>query len=51
MRPFTLPSSNMTGSGEGSGPEVIVSRARQAITLDLVERTVELLEAEFYLSE
>ncbi|MFC2023806.1 hypothetical protein ACFLT5_03625 [Chloroflexota bacterium] len=37
----TLPFLVMTGSSEGSEPEVMVSRARQAITLDMVERALE----------
>lgn len=36
----TLPLLIMTGSGEDSLPEQMVSRARQAITLDLVERAL-----------
>jgi hypothetical protein len=36
----TLPMLIMTGSGEGSPPEQMVSLARQAITLDLVDRAL-----------
>lgn len=35
-----LPLLIMTGAGEGSEPEQMVSRARQAVTLDLVERAL-----------
>jgi CTP:molybdopterin cytidylyltransferase MocA len=35
-----LPLLIMTGASEGTGPERMVSRARQAITLDLVERAL-----------
>ena len=47
----TLPFLIMTGSNEAGKPEVMISRARQAITLDPVKRTMELLEAGFYRSE
>ncbi len=40
MATETLPLLIMTGSSEGSEPERMVSRARQAITLDLVERAL-----------
>ncbi len=40
MAAQTLPLLIMTGSSEGSEPERMVSRARQAITLDLVERAL-----------
>ena len=40
MTTDTLPLLIMTGSSEGSEPERMVSRARQAITLDLVERAL-----------
>jgi hypothetical protein len=36
----TLPFLVMTGVSEGSGPERMVSRARQAVTLDLVTRAL-----------
>jgi hypothetical protein len=38
MKSRTLPMLIMTGTSEGSEPEQMVSLARQAITLDLVER-------------
>ncbi|MFC2016027.1 hypothetical protein ACFLUM_03755 [Chloroflexota bacterium] len=41
MSTQTLPFLVMTGSSEGSEPEVMVSRARQAITLDMVDRALE----------
>ena len=37
----TLPFLVMTGSSEASEPELMVSRARQAITLDLVQRALD----------
>jgi hypothetical protein len=40
MAAHTLPMLIMTGSSEGSLPERMVSLARQAITLDLVERAL-----------
>ena len=40
MTPDRLPLLIMTGSSEGSEPERMVSLARQAITLDLVERAL-----------
>ena len=36
----TLPLLIMTGVSEGSEPERMVSRTRQAVTLDLVERAL-----------
>lgn len=41
MSADTLPLVIMTGVSEGSEPEWMVSRTRQAITLDLVERALE----------
>lgn len=40
MEPKTLPMLIMTGCSEGSEPERMVSKARQAITVDLVERAL-----------
>ncbi len=40
MTAETLPLLIMTGVGQGSGPERMVSLARQAVTLDLVERAL-----------
>jgi hypothetical protein len=40
MKQSTLPMLVMTGSSEGSEPERMVSLARQALTLDLVERAL-----------
>ena len=40
MSADTLPLLIMTGTSEGSEPERMVSRARQAVTLDLVDRAL-----------
>jgi hypothetical protein len=40
MNPGSLPLLIMTGAGEGTEPERMVSLAKQAITLDLVERAL-----------
>ena len=40
MSADTLPLLIMTGTSEGSEPERMVSQARQAITLDLVDKAL-----------